>query len=167
MRAGWGSLRTITYVPGQSGSIHSSLPHNASERRYEAAEDEQQQTEPVQEADRVLLIKLVEHGALVRAREYQRQQAAEKEQDGSDGQRAYTPVQHSLVARRRNRKTLDSDLNPLVPLLDKHHRDIITDWVLTAAVWLLTDQPAVLNQFQTSRIGTRLARIAAHTIGAT
>ena len=46
----------------------------------------------------------------------------------------------------------DGRIHPLVPGLDEHDRDVIDNRVLPAAIGLLTNQPAIVDEFQTTRV---------------
>jgi hypothetical protein len=70
-----------------------------------------------------------------------------------------------LLGRGWDREILHRYLDPLIPLLDQHDRDFIANGVLTTTVRLLTDEPAVVNQLQPSRIVARLAGLAADAVG--
>jgi hypothetical protein len=69
-----------------------------------------------------------------------------------------------LFSRWRDGQVLDSHLDPLVSLLDQHHRDIVADRIFAATVGLLAHKPAVVNQLKLAGVIAGLARLAADAI---
>lgn len=47
----------------------------------------------------------------------------------------------------RGSQFLHRDIDVLIPLLDEHDGDVISDGVFAAALLILADEPSTLNQF--------------------
>jgi hypothetical protein len=73
----------------------------------------------------------------------------------------------ALLSGRGDGKIVDAGVQPLLALVDKHHRNIISDGVLPFTVRFLAYQPAIVDQFQASRVCPGLASLTTDAVGTT
>jgi len=70
-----------------------------------------------------------------------------------EDQRTYTRqafelVQWGSVSGWGNGQIVHTGSDPLIPLIDQHHGDVIANGVFPAAIGLLADEPGILHQLQ-------------------